>query len=124
MVQIDVSSAVDRPPGEECFTGGAFGAVVVAVQLHQFGLEVVAGGAEEVDVVGGDEGFGDVGVVVHGFLCFLSELRAQPFDFRDGVVDESTIGAACEWLGVVKPLEYVGAVGVECCGEGVKNFSH
>jgi hypothetical protein len=62
--------------------------------------------------------------VVHGFLCFLSELRAQPFDFRDGVVDESTIGAACEWLGVVKPLEYVGAVGVECCGEGVKNFSH
>ncbi len=46
MVQIDGSSAVDRPPGQECFTGGAFGAVVVSVQLHQFGLEVVAGGKD------------------------------------------------------------------------------
>ena len=40
--------------------------MVVAVQFHQLTLEVVAGGAEEADVGGGDEDFGDVGVVVHG----------------------------------------------------------
>jgi hypothetical protein len=60
-----VSSAVDCPPGEECFTGGAFGAVVVAVKFHQLGLEEVAGVADEFDVGGGDEYFWDVGVVVH-----------------------------------------------------------
>ena len=59
------SSAVESPPGAECFTGGAFGAVEVSVQFHQFFLKVVAGGADKVDVAGGGEDFGDVGVVVH-----------------------------------------------------------
>ncbi len=62
---MSVSSAVDCPPGEERFTGGAFGAVVVAVQFHQLGLEEVAGVADQFDVGAGDEYFGNVGVVSH-----------------------------------------------------------
>ena len=118
-----VSSAVDRPPGVECLAGVAFGAVMVAVQFHQLSLEVVAGGAEEVDVVGGDKGFGNVGVVSHR-ISLLVELRAQPFDFDDGFVDESTVRAAREWLGVTEPFEDVGSVCVECFGEGVKDLAH
>ena len=101
----------------------AFGAVIVGVQFHQLPLELVAGVADEFDVGGGYEYFWDVGVVVHR-VSLLGELRAQPFYFDDGVVDESTVRAACEWLGVVEPVNDVGAVGVECFCEGVKNFSH
>ena len=118
-----VSSAVDGPPGIEGLAGFAGWAVVVAVQFHELGLEAVAGGAEEVDVVGGDERFGDVGVVSHR-VSLLVELRAQSLDFGDGLVDKSTVGAAREWLGMTEPLEDVGPVGVERFGEGVKNFSH
>jgi hypothetical protein len=37
----------------------------MAVQFHKLSLEEVAGGADQFDVGGGDEYFGNVGVVIH-----------------------------------------------------------